>query len=252
MKLENQVAIITGGSGGMGSAIARAYVAEGAAVVINHLPVQKDIADRLVEELQAKGGRAMAFEADVTDEDKVNEMTQTAIDTFGGLHILVNTVGMSIDGTLRNQTKATITKVLDVDLVSYFLTTKAAFVHMIPQKYGRVINISSLGGIIGERGGAPYAAAKAGIHGLTKSAAREVAHKNITVNCIAPGMIRTPMTDLTPPAALAEYVSRIGMGRFGTPEEIAGLCVYLASEEAAYMTGNIIRMDGGFEAGYGY
>lgn len=245
MKLKDKAALVTGGAGGIGAGIVRRLVREGAVVMINHIAPEKEEAEKLLDEITAAGGKADLYEADVTDEAQVEAMVKKTIEVFGDLDILVNCAGITIDGTIRNISMETWNKVLSVNLNGPFLTMKHALTHMIPQKKGRVINISSLGGLIGNAGAAPYSASKAGVIGLTKAVAREVAKKNITVNAICPSVINTKMTAKTGKEAVDAFLATTPIPRMGEPEEVGGMVVYLASDDASFLTGGVFKFDGG-------
>lgn len=244
-KLENKVALVTGGAGGIGAGIVRRLIGEGATVMINHIAPEREDAEMLLKQITEAGGKADLYEADVTDEAQVEAMVKKTIEEFGDLDILVNCAGITIDGTIRNVTMDTWSKVLGVNLNGPFLTMKHALTYMIPKKKGRVINISSLGGLIGNAGAAPYSASKAGVIGLTKAVAREVARKNITVNAICPSVINTKMTAKTGKEAIDSFLSTTPIPRMGEPEEVGGMVVYLASEDASFLTGGVFKIDGG-------
>lgn len=245
MKLSEQVAIVTGGAGGIGSGIVRCLVAEGAAVAINHMRFEKERADALTREIIGAGGKAIAIEADVSDETQVAMMIPETIEKLGAIHILVNCAGITRDGLTQNLSKEDFEKTVSVNLIGSFLTMRAALKPMLSQNYGRIINISSVVGMLGLRGGSPYAASKAGLLGLTKSTAREVARKGITVNAICPGYVNAGLMKGVDGDFLKAMMAGVPMGKLGEPEDIGQGVVYLASKEAGFITGEILRIDGG-------
>jgi 3-oxoacyl-[acyl-carrier protein] reductase len=240
--LTDKVALVTGGSRGIGRAISIALAQQGAAVALNYVS-NKEAADAVVAEITAVGGTAIALQGDVA-EDGARLVSDTK-EQLEGIHILVNNAGLTRDDLVLRMSEEKWDRVMAVDLRGAFLCTKAALRPMIRQRWGRIINVASVAGIIGNAGQANYAAAKAGLIALTKSVAKEVASRNVTVNAIAPGLVSTEMTaDLTEDQQQA-VLSFVPLGRAATPEEIAPAVVYLASEEAAYVTGSVITLDGG-------
>ena len=240
--LTDKVALVTGGSRGIGRAISIALAQHGAAVALNYVS-NKDAADAVVEEITAAGGRAIAIQGDVA-EDGVRLVADTN-EQLEGIHILVNNAGLTKDDLILRMSDEAWDRVMAVDLRGAFLCTKAALRPMIRQRWGRIINIASVAGLIGNAGQANYAAAKGGLIALTKSVAKEVASRNVTANAIAPGLVATEMTaGLTEDQSQA-VLSLVPLGRAATPEEVAPAVVYLASEEAAYVTGSVITIDGG-------
>ncbi len=240
--LTDKVALVTGGSRGIGRAISIALAQQGAAVALNYVS-NKEAADAVVEEIMAAGGTAIALQGDVA-EDGARLVTETK-EQLEGIHILVNNAGLTQDNLLLRMSEEAWDRVMAVNLRGAFLCTKAALRPMIRQRWGRIINIASVAGIIGNAGQANYAAAKAGLIALTKSVAKEVASRNVTANAIAPGLVSTEMTaDLTGDQEQT-VLSLVPLGRAATPEEIAPAVVFLASEEAAYVTGSVITIDGG-------
>jgi len=240
--LSNKVALVTGGSRGIGRAISIALAQQGASVALNYV-ANKDAADAVVEEITAAGGTAIALQGDVA-EDGARLVTDTK-DQLDGIHILVNNAGLTQDDLMLRMSEEAWDRVMAVDLRGAFLSTKAALRPMIRQRWGRIINIASVAGLVGNPGQANYAAAKAGLIALTKSVAKEVASRNVTANAVAPGLVATEMTaDLTENQRQA-VLMLAPMGRPATPEEVAPAVVYLASEEAAYVTGSVLTVDGG-------
>ena len=244
MRFEGKVAIITGAGRGIGKAIAERLASEGADVVI--CDVDKEAAERAAEEIRSKYSvKAIAISADVANEGDVNSMVEETIKNFGRVDFLINNAGITRDSLLLRMSEEEWDKVIAVDLKSVFLCTRAVIRHMMRQKFGRIVNISSVIGLRGNVGQANYASAKAGIIGFTKSAARELAGRNITVNAVAPGYIQTEMTERLPQEVKEEMLKQVPLGRPGLPEDVAGVVAFLCSEDASYITGEIIRVDGG-------
>ena len=237
---ENKVALITGGSRGIGKACAKRFIDEGATVIL--CGRDSDILQQTVTEL---GDTCNGIVCDVANPDSVNNLVQEVTGTYGGLHILVNNAGIADDGLVPRMKTAQWERVIAVNLNGAFYTCRAAAKPMLKQRYGRIINIGSVIGLRGQAGQCNYAAAKAGLTGFTKSYAREVALRNITVNMVAPGLIETDMTAGMNDAARDAAVKQIPLRRAGTPEEVAAVVAFLASEEMAYITGAVIPVDGG-------
>ena len=246
MRLENKVALVTGASRGIGAGIAKKLAAEGADIVINYVG-EANLADAqaLQKELEALGRRVLLIDANVADFNAAAAMVDEAVAKLGRIDILVNNAGINRDTLLLRMKEEDWDAVLAVDLKGVFNVTKAAVKYMMKQRYGRIISISSVVGVAGNAGQVNYAAAKAGVIGLTKSVAKEVASRNITANAIAPGFIRTPMTAKMPEAAVEAALKTIPLGRMGEAEDIAKAVVFLASEDADYITGQILHVDGG-------
>ncbi len=240
--LSGKVALVTGGSRGIGRAISLALAGQGAAVAVNYIS-NKDAAEEVVREIAGGGGTAIALQGDVaTDGARLVNETKEQLE---GFHILVNNAGLTQDNLILRMSEEAWDRVMEVDLRGAFIATKAALRPMIRQRWGRIINIASVAGLVGNPGQANYAAAKAGLIGLTKSVAKEVASRNVTANAIAPGLVATEMTaDLTEEQQQA-MLQLAPLGRAATPEEIAPAVVYLASDEAAYVTGTVLTVDGG-------
>jgi len=246
MRLTDRVAIVTGASSGIGRAIALALAREGAKVVVNYpFATEAERANLVVNEIKTAGGSAVAVMADVTDTQMVEALVETALQEFGRIDILVNNAGITRDNLLLRMKEEDWDAVLDTNLKGAYRTIKAVLRPMMKQRSGKIINIASVVGQIGNPGQANYAAAKAGLIGLTKTMAKELASRNITVNAIAPGFIVTPMTDALPVPVKEQLLQAIPLGKFGQPEDIAAAVVYLASNAANYVTGQTLNVDGG-------
>lgn len=243
-KLEGKVAVVTGASRGIGRAIALKLADEGAKVVVNYSGSQAK-AEEVVAAIQANGGEAIAVQASVSQTEEVTALMDTAVKTFGSLDILVNNAGITRDNLLMRMKEDEWDDVLDTNLKGVFLCTKAVTRQMMKQRAGRIINISSIVGVAGNAGQANYVAAKAGVIGLTKTTAKELASRNILVNAIAPGFIETEMTDQLPEDIKQGMLTQIPLAKLGQPEDIAKAVVFLASEDANYMTGQTLHIDGG-------
>ena len=240
--LEGQTAIVTGASRGIGKAIAIFLAKEGAEVIINYSSSLEN-ANKVVSEINSFGGKAYPLQADISNENSVNELIKTVLEKNNKIDVLVNNAGITKDGLLMRMKTDDWQKVLDLNLSGVFYCTRAVSRQMLKQKKGRIINITSVVGLMGNPGQANYSAAKAGVVGLTQSAAKEFASRGITVNAVAPGFISTDMTkDLNSELIL----SAIPLGRFGKPEDVAGAVRFLAADpSAAYITGQTIQVDGG-------
>ncbi len=240
--LTDQIALVTGASRGIGRAIAIALGREGAEVIVNYSN-SPEKAQEVVEEITQAGGKAYKLEANVSDENSVDELIKTILEKNKHIDVLVNNAGITRDGLLMRMKTRDWQEVINLNLSGVFLCTRAVSRQMIKQRKGRIINITSVVGLMGNAGQANYAAAKAGVIGLTKSSAKEFASRGITVNAVAPGFISTDMTkDLKTDSIL----SAIPLGSFGSPEHIAGTVKFLAGDPAAsYITGQVIQVDGG-------
>ena len=240
--LEGQTALITGSSRGIGKAIAISLAKEGAEVIINYSS-SIDNANKVVSEINSFGGKAYPLQADISDENSVNDLIKRIIDKNKKIDVLVNNAGITKDGLLMRMKTDDWQKVLDLNLSGVFYCTRAVSRQMLKQKKGRIVNITSVVGLMGNPGQANYSAAKAGVIGLTQSAAKEFASRGITVNAVAPGFISTDMTkDLNSEAIL----TAIPLGRFGDPEDVAGAVRFLAADpSASYITGQTLQVDGG-------
>ena len=240
--LEGQTALITGASRGIGKAIAISLAKEGAEVIINYSSSFEN-ANKVVSEINSFGGKAYAMQADISNENSVNELIKTVLEKNSHIDVLVNNAGITKDGLLMRMKADDWKGVLDLNLSGVFYCTRAVSRQMLKQKKGRIINITSVVGVMGNAGQANYSAAKAGVIGLTKSAAKEFASRGITVNAVAPGFIST---DMTKGLDNESILSAIPLGRFGSPEDVAGAVRFLAADpSAAYITGQTIQVDGG-------
>lgn len=244
MKLEQQVALVTGAGRGIGKAIAKALAADGAMVIINYHGSEQKAAET-VREIEEAGGRAIALRCNISDFNACKEMIDKVISEQGRLDILVNNAGITRDGLLMKMSEEDFDSVIETNLKGAFNCIRHAARQMIKQRGGRVINISSVSGVLGNAGQTNYSASKAGIIGLTKAAARELASRGITVNAIAPGFITTDMTDALSESIKTSVTETIPMKKFGRPEDVAQTALFLASQEAGYITGQVICVDGG-------
>jgi 3-oxoacyl-[acyl-carrier protein] reductase len=243
-RFSGRVALVTGASRGIGRAIALRLASEGADLAINYRS-DHDAAAEVGREIEAVGGRCTLVKGDVGQADQAAAIVATCIADLGGIHMLINNAGVSADMLTMRLSEEDWDRVLDTDLKGAFLTTKAALRPMIRQRWGRIINIASVVAYTGNAGQSSYASAKAGLLGLTKSVAREVATRGITVNVVAPGLVDTDMTDSLTDEVRTWMLNQVPMGRPGTVEDVAGAVAFLASDDAAYMTGQTIKVDGG-------
>jgi 3-oxoacyl-[acyl-carrier protein] reductase len=240
--LKDKVAIVTGASRGIGKAAALALVTQGAKVVINYAR-SSDAAEATVKEITDAGGEAIALQADVSKSAEVDHLIKTTLDKFGRIDVLVNNAGITKDTLLLRMKPEQWQAVIDLNLTGVFLCTKAVSKTMLKQRSGRIINIASVAGQMGNPGQANYSAAKAGVIGFTKTVAKELANRGITVNAVAPGFIET---DMTHDLKSDDIIKFIPLGRYGKPEEVAGTIRFLASDPAAaYITGQVFNVDGG-------
>ena len=244
MSLTNKTAVVTGGSRGIGRAIALELAKQGAKVVVNYSGSEAS-ALQVVADIEAAGGEAIAVQANISEANSVQQLMQKALDTYGTIDILVNNAGITRDNLLMRMKEDEWDDVLNTNLKGVFLCTKAVTRQMMKQRTGRIINISSIVGVAGNAGQANYVAAKAGVIGLTKTTAQELASRNILVNAIAPGFITTEMTDALPEELKAQMLKQIPLARLGQPEDVAKAVAFFASDAANYITGQTLHIDGG-------
>lgn len=244
MTLNGKTAVITGSARGLGRAIALKLAQMGANIVLNDIP-SSDALDQTAKEFESLGYKVAVTRGDVRNIDDVEAMFKTAVDTFGSVDILVNNAGITKDMLMIKMTEKDWDDVLDINLKGAFFCTKVAARIMMKQRSGRIINIASVAGVMGNPGQANYSASKAGLIGLTKSTAKELASRNITCNAVAPGLIQSKMTEVLPDKVRENYLNNIPLGRFGTPEDVANVVGFLASDESSYVTGQVIHIDGG-------
>ena len=245
--LSGKIALVTGASRGIGAVVAARLAEAGARVGVN-FHASADAATVVVDSINKAGGEAFLVGGDVSQEDKAKAVINNLVEHFGGIDILINNAGINKDQLLIRMKTEDFDSVINVNLRGAFLCTRFAMTHLIRQRSGRVINMSSVVGLSGNPGQANYAAAKAGLIGLTKAVAREVASRNVTVNALAPGYIATAMVDELSEATQAKILERIPMGRFGRPADVAEAVVFLCSDGAGYITGQVLTIDGGMIA----
>jgi 3-oxoacyl-[acyl-carrier protein] reductase len=242
--LKDKCAIVTGAGRGLGKAIALKLAEMGANIVVNYRNSEKE-AEELIEEIKAKGVEALMVKADVSDFKQCEELVKAAVSKFGKVDILVNNAGITKDTLLLRMKEEDFDKVIDINLKGCFNTTKHVSAVMLKQKCGRIINISSVVGLIGNAGQANYAASKAGMIGFTKACAKELGSRGITVNAVAPGFIDTEMTEVLSDKVKEAMINNIPLKHFGSPKDVANLVAFLAGDDAAYITGQVINVDGG-------
>lgn len=242
--IKNKNAIVTGGTRGIGREIARTLAQNGANIAINYRNYSEEI-EKLVEELKGFGVKVLAVKCDVSKEEEVNNFVKEVKNNFESIDILVNNAGITKDGLIIRMSEKDFNDVIDINLKGTFNTTKAVSAVMVKQRYGKIINISSVVGVTGNAGQCNYAASKAGVIGFSKSVARELAARNINVNVIAPGYINTDMTSVLPEKVKEEVLKTIPMKKIGDPKEVANLALFLSSNLSDYITGQVINVDGG-------
>ena len=243
-KLTGRKALVTGASRGIGKAIAEKLAEEGADVAMNYRSSENE-ADLVAKDAESVGANTWTYRADISNLDEVREMKNIVEKYFGKIDILINNAGINIDMLFKKMDQESWNKVIKVNLNGAFNSTSTFLDHLLESKYGRIINITSIVGQMGNIGQVNYAASKAGLIGMTKSLAKELARNNITVNAIAPGFIETDMVKVIPDTVKEKVLAQIPMRRFGLPEEIAKAVIYLASDDAAYITGHVLNINGG-------
>ncbi len=243
MRLEGKVALITGGARGIGQAIAMTFAKAGADIVVADVNIE--IAQKTASEIESLGRKALALEMDVTIYERVEEGINKILDKMGKVDILVNNAGITKDNLLLRMSGADWDAVINVNLKGTFNCIKAVSRPMVKQRSGRIINIASIIGLVGNPGQANYAASKAGIIALTKTVAKELASRNINANAVAPGFIQTEMTASLPEDIKKKMLEAIPLAKLGTPQDVANACLFLASDESSYITGQTITIDGG-------
>lgn len=244
MDLKGRTAVITGSGRGLGKAIALMLAKRGANICLNDIPSSEAI-DETLEEMKAAGHNVIATKGDVRNTDDVKKMFEAAQETFGSVDIVVNNAGITKDGLLMRMSDEDWDIVLDINLKGAFICTRACSRYMIRQKSGVIVNIASVAGVMGNPGQANYSASKAGLIGLTKTTAKELASKNIRCNAVAPGIIKSKMTDVLSDKVRSDYLAAIPLNRFGEAEDVAKVVCFLASDESSYVTGQVINIDGG-------
>ncbi len=242
-RFEGKTALVTGASRGIGEAIAKRLAAEGASVVAAARSMEA--LERVVAEITAAGGKASPLSLDLADGGAIAAAVKNALDSHGEIHVLVNNAGVTEDSLVLRMGREAWDKVLATNLTGVFLLTQAVIKGMVRKRYGRIVNVTSVVGLMGNAGQANYAASKAGLIGLTKSVARELASRNITCNAVAPGFIATAMSDKMTDVARERLSTQIPLERLGTPDDVAAAVAFLASEEACYITGTVLNVSGG-------
>ena len=242
--MSEKIAVVTGGSRGIGAAIAKKLASRGMTVIINYCG-SEDRALAVKSAIEAAGGQAEAWRCDVSDCGQCEAFVKAVMEKYGRIDVLVNNAGITRDGLMMRMSEEDFSRVIDTNLKGTFYMMRFASRHMLKAKKGRIINMASVVGLMGNAGQVNYAASKAGVIGATKSAAKELASRGITVNAIAPGFIDTEMTGALSEKVQEQILTQIPLGTFGKPEDIANCAAFLASDEAAYITGQVIQVDGG-------
>ena len=242
--MSEKIAVVTGGSRGIGAAIAKKLASQGMTVIINYCG-SEDRALAVKSEIEAAGGQAEAWRCDVSDCGQCESFVKAVMEKYGRIDVLVNNAGITRDDLMMRMSDEDFSRVIDTNLKGTFYMMRFASRHMLKAKKGRIINMASVVGLMGNAGQVNYAASKAGVIGATKSAAKELASRGITVNAIAPGFIDTEMTEALSEKVQEQILTQIPLGTFGKPEDIANCAAFLASDEAAYITGQVIQVDGG-------
>ena len=242
-RFDERIALVTGASRGIGAAIARRLASEGAHVLA--AARSADALEKLVEEIRGAGGRADAVALDVSDAGSVEAGVKSAVAVHSRIDVLVNNAGITEDNLLLRMSRESWDRVIATNLTGVFLLTQAVIKSMVRRRYGRIVNVTSVVGLMGNAGQANYAASKAGIVGFTKSVARELASRNVTCNAVAPGFIATAMTEAIAEEPRQKLLAEIPLGRLGTPEDVAAAVAFLASDEASYITGHVLNVSGG-------
>ncbi len=244
MQLKGKTAVVTGSGRGLGKSIALKLAQMGANIVLNDI-VSSDAIDSTAEEFKAAGYNVLVTKGDVRSESDVKDMVSKAVEAFASVDILVNNAGITKDKPMAMMSEQDWDDVLDINLKGAFFCTKTVSKTMIKKRSGKIINIASVAGVMGNPGQANYSASKAGLIGLTKSTAKELASRGITCNAVAPGIIQSKMTDVLPEKVKENYLNNIPLGRFGTPDDVANVIGFLASDDSNYVTGQVINIDGG-------